>query len=235
MSYAPCPFDSSLLPRGAIGGLALICCLLAGAVRAQSGGCDTGAALSPEYERYAAEEWPREAERFRSNRQSVSRAEGRLRLALEGASSWVELTDCPYGDTAYSYLYERYDEAGRFYVVRTAAYEDFSYTLVMRKTGKQFKVYGTPVWAQDKSRFLTVACSLLPERGTLTVHVPEGDSLRVEGEIALPCGSESCSARWDHASWISVSCTPWSEESKGKKGTEFVLLRGKDGWRRFGR
>ena len=128
----------------------------------------------------------------------MSRADGRLRLALEGVGS-VELTDCPYGDTAYTYLYERYDEAGRFYVVRTPAYEDFSYTLVMRKTGKQVTVYGTPVWAQDKSRFLTVACSLLPERGTLTVHVPEGDGLKVEGEIALPCGSESCSARWDHA------------------------------------
>ena len=116
---------------------------------------------------------------------SASRAIGRTCRARPTVfgSRWrgvdsVELTDCPYGDTAYTYLYERYDEAGRFYVVRTPAYEDFSYTLVMRKTGKQVTVYGTPVWAQDKSRFLTVACSLLPERGTLTVHVPEGDGLR---------------------------------------------------------
>lgn len=225
---------SRLLSRGIAPGLALFCGLLAGTVHAQTGGCDTTAAPSLEYERYAAVEWPQEAVRFKGNRQSVSRVDGRLRLALEGVD-WVELTDCPYGDTAYTYLYERYDEAGRFHVVRTPAYEDFSYTLVMRKTGKQITVYGMPVWAQDKSRFLTVACSLLPERGTLTVHVPEGDGLRVEGEIALPCGSESCSARWDHASWISVSCTPWGEESKGKKGAEFVLLRGKDGWRRFGR
>jgi hypothetical protein len=234
MPYGSWLFDSRFLSRGVVGGLALICCLLAGAAWAQNAGCDTSAAPSLEYERYAAEEWPQEAARFNSNRQSVSRADGRLRLALEGVGS-VELTDCPYGDTANTYLYERYDEAGRFYVVRTPTYEDFSYTLVMRKTGKTVTVYGMPVWAQDKSRFLTVACSLLPERGTLTVHVPEGDGLRVEGEIALPCGSESCSARWDHASWISVSCTPWSEESKGKKGTEFVLLRGKEGWRRFGR
>jgi hypothetical protein len=207
---------------------------VAGAVWAQSGSCDTGAALGLEYERYAAEEWPQETERARSNRQMVSRAEGRLRLALEGVGS-VELTDCPYGDAAYSYLYERYDEAGRFYVVRTTSREDFSYTLVMRKTGKQVTVYGTPVWTQDKSRFLAVACSLLPERGMLTIHVREDEGLKVEGEIALPCATESCSARWDHASWISVSCTPWEEESKGRKGTEFVLLRGKDGWKRFGR
>lgn len=234
MSYAPWLFGSNLLPRRTIGGLALTCCLLAGAVWAQGDRCDPSAAPSLEYERYAAEEWPQEAARIKSNRQSVSRVDGRLRLALEGAGS-VELTDCPYGDTAYTYLYERYDEAGRFYVVRTPVNEDFSYTLVMRKAGTPTTVYGTPVWAQDKSRFLTVACSLLPERGTLTVQMPEGDGLKVEGEIALPCGSESCSARWDHASWISVSCAPWSEESKGRKGTEFVLLRGKDGWRRFGR
>jgi hypothetical protein len=234
MSRGSWPVDLRFLSRGMAGGLAVMCCLLAGAVQAQSGACDTKAAPSLEYERYAAEEWPQEAERFKGNRQIVSRAAGRLRLALEGVGM-VELTDCPYGDTAYTYLYERYDEAGRFYVVRTPAYEDFSYTLVMRKTGKLVTVYGTPVWAQDKSRFLTVACSLLPERGALTVHVPEGDGIKVEGEIALPCGTESCSARWDHASWISVSCTPWEAEGKGKKGTEFVLLRGKDGWRRFGR
>lgn len=227
-------FNSRLLSGCMAGGLALICCLLAGTGHAQTAGCDTKAAPSLEYERYGDEEWPQEAARFKSNRQSVSRAGGRLSLALGGIGS-VELTDCPYGDTAHTHLYERYDEAGRFYVVRTLAPEDFSYTLVMRKTGKQVTVYSTPVWAQDKSRFLTVACSLLPERGTLTVHVPEGDGLKVEGEIALPCGSESCSARWDHASWISVSCTPWEEVSKGKKGAEFVLLRSKDGWRRFGR
>jgi hypothetical protein len=43
----------------------------------------------------------------------------------------------------------------------------------------------------------------------------------------LPCAMESCSARWDFQSWISVSCTPRDET--GKKGAEFVVLRGKDG------
>lgn len=229
--------DSKLLFRGIAGGMALVCCLLAGTARAQTGVCDTTAAPSLEYERYAAEEWPQEAERTKGNRQIVSRAAGRLRLALEGVGR-VELTDCPYGDAAYTYLYERYDEAGRFHVVRTPAYEDFSYTLVLRKTGKTVTVYSTPVWAQDKSRFLTVACSLMNGRGALTIHVPEDDGLRVEGEIALPCGGpepESCSARWDHAAWISVSCALLGGDGKRRKGTEFVVLRGKDGWKRFGR
>ena len=97
-----------------------------------------------------------------------------------------------------SILYERYDQAGRFYVVRKAAHEDFSYALVMMQTGRLFTVYGTPVWTSDKSRFLTVGCSLQPPRGALVIQAPAGDGLATEAEIALPCETESCSARWDY-------------------------------------
>ncbi len=177
--------------------------------------------------------WPQEAERYKGNDQNVSRRGDLLRLALEGGKT-VELVDCPYGDTAYQYLYERYDDAGRFYVIRTPAHEDFSYTLVMKLTGRLFTVYSSPVWTSDKSRFLTVACTLLPTRGSLAIHKPSDDGLALEAEIELPCGMESCAARWDFQSWISVSCMPWSDT--GKKGTEFVVLRGGAGsWRRFGR
>ena len=174
-----------------------------------------------------------EAARLRANAQDVSRRQERLVLKREDGKT-VELTDCPYGDTAYTYLYERYDEAGQFYVIRKAAYEDFSYTLVMKRTGRLYEAYGTPIWASDKSRFLTVACSLLPPRASLTISVPSRDSLATEAEFPLPCEKESCSARWDYQSWISVSCTP--HDSTGKKGSEFVLMRGNDStWRKFGR
>ncbi|MGQ0582620.1 MAG: hypothetical protein ACT4O6_11840 [Reyranella sp.] len=193
-----------------------------------------GAPPTQEYEREnQTKEWPQEAQRFKGDVPSVARQGDRLRLAIDGGRT-VELQDCPYGDTAYQYLYERFDDPGRFYVVRTPAYEDFSYTLVMKRTGRLFTVHGAPVWASDKSRFLSVACSLLPERGALTVYKPSDDGLAVETEIALPCAMESCSARWDFQYWISVSCTPRDET--GKKGTEFVVLRGNDGkWNRFGR
>jgi hypothetical protein len=194
--------------------------------------CVRGAPPSPEYERDSLKEWPQEAQRYKSNEQNVSRQRDRLRLALEGGKT-VELVDCPYGDNAYQYLYERYDEAGRFYVIRTPAREDFSYTLVMKPTGRLFTVYGAPVWASDKSRFLSVACSLLPPRGSLVIQAPSGEGLATEAEIPLPCETESCSARWDFQSWISVACTP---REPGKKGTEFVVIRGNDGtWRKFGR
>ena len=50
--------------------------------------------------------------------------------------------------------------------MRRPAYRDFAYTLVMRSTGKQYTVYGTPIWSQDKARFVTIACSWLALRRT---------------------------------------------------------------------
>ncbi len=212
--------------------------LLAATAHAQMAGEEAkacvpgGQPMSQDYEHDGLAEWPQEAQRFKSNEQMVSRRHDRLRLALDGGKT-AELVDCPYGAGAYQYLYERYDQAGRFYVIRTPAHEDFSYTLVMMRTGRLFTVHGAPVWASDKSRFLTVACSLLPPRGSLVIQAPAGDGLATEAEIPLPCETESCSARWDHPSWISVACTP---RETGKKGTEFVVIRGNDGsWKRFGR
>jgi hypothetical protein len=193
-----------------------------------------GASPNAEYERdNQAKEWPEEARRFRGDVPNVARNGDRLRLSIDGGKS-VELQDCPYGDAAYQYLYERFDDPGRFYVIRKPANEDFSYTLVMKRTGRLFTVYGAPVWASDKSRFLSVACSLVPERGTLTIYAASGEGLVPEAEIPLPCNLQSCSARWDFQSWIAVSCTPRDEP--GKKATEFVVMRGNDGkWNRFGR
>jgi hypothetical protein len=174
-----------------------------------------------------------EADRLRGDAQNVVRQRDRLVLKLEGGKT-VELADCPYGNGAYGYLYERFDEAGPLYVVRKSASEDFSYTLVMRRGGRLYEVYGTPIWAADKSRFATVACSLSPPRASLTIAKPAGEGLTTEAEFPLPCETESCSVRWDFQSWASVACAP--RDGSGKKGTEFVLMRGNDGtWRKFGR
>ncbi len=196
--------------------------------------CAPNGALNPTYESESQKiEWPQEAPRLRADVPNVSRQGDRLRLALDGGSS-VVLQDCPYGDTGYQYLYERYDDPGRFYVVRTPRLDDFTWTLVMKRTGRLFTVQGAPVWASDKTRFLTVACSLQPARGTLSIFAPSGDGLATEAEFELPCATESCSARWDFESWISVACTP--RDDPGRKGKEFVLMRGRDvKWNRFGR
>jgi len=212
-------------------------CWLAATANAQSDACDANAGPpSADFEHYAAQQWPLEAERAKGNRQNVSRVANRLRLALEKGDT-VELADCPRGDTAHVYLYEHFDETGRFYVVRRPAFRDFSYTLVMRATGKQVTVYGTPIWSQDKARFLTVACSWLPPRGALTVHAPASGGIATDAEIPLPTcldETESCSARWDNPSWIAVTCT--RTDGSSRRGSEFVVLRGSDGvWKTFGR
>lgn len=224
------------------GGVRLLCLaalMFPGLVLAQNAGTEAEACVpsgtrDPAYESESRMTgWPQEAQRLRADVPNVSRHQDRLRLAIDGGTA-IELQDCPYGDAGYQYLYERYDDPGRFYVVRTPGLDDFAWTLVMKRTGRLFTVHGAPVWASDKTRFLTVACSLQPARGTLSVFTPSGDGLATEAEIELPCDAESCSARWDLQSWISIACTPRDEPSK--KGREFVLMRGVDGaWNKYGR
>jgi hypothetical protein len=210
-------------------------CATAGA-RAQTEACDTSAGPpSREFELYATEQWPKEAGRFKGSA-DVSRSGDRLNLKLENGGT-VTLADCRHGITAHAHLYEQYDEAGRFYVVRRPAYRDFSYTLVMRATGRQYQVYGTPIWTQDKKRFLTIACSWNPPRGTLSIRTAAKGELATEAEIPLPTclgETETCTARWDNPSWIAVICT--RADGSSRKGSEFVVLKGSDGvWKTFGR
>ena len=212
-------------------------CVLAGGARAQSETCDTSAGPpSPDFELYTSEQWPKEAARFKADAANVSRDGERLRLKLESGDA-VALADCRHGITAHAYLFEQYDAAGRFYVVRRPAYRDFSYILVMRATGKRYEVYGTPIWTADKMRFLTVACSWIPPRGTLTIQASAKGELTTEAEVALPTcldETETCAARWDNPSWIAVTCT--RADGSSRKGSEFVVMKASDGaWKTFGR
>jgi hypothetical protein len=189
--------------------------------------------IDREYERDSAADWPAEAQRLKSGWQLASRDGRTLRLAVDGGKT-VELVDCPHGDDGYRYLYERYDQAGAFHVVRRIDHDDLSYRLVLMRNGALVTAYGLPIWASEKTRFLTIACSLEPPRGTLSIQAPDGEALATEAEFPLPCERESCSARWDHQTWISVTCLP--RGSDAKKGSEFVLIRGNDGkWNKFGR
>jgi hypothetical protein len=212
----------------------IACSLLGVTAVAQTACVPSGRPVDPDYQSDTVAEWPREAQRIKSIEQLVSRQRDRLRLVLDGSKS-LELIDCPYGDDGYHYLYERYDQPGRFHVVRKLAPDDLSYALVMMPTGHVFTAYGAPVWTSEKNKFLTIGCSLQPARGTLVIQAPQGDGLATEAEFPLPCDSESCSARWDHASWISVICTP--RDAGGKKGSEFVLIRSNNNgpWQKFGR
>jgi hypothetical protein len=205
--------------------------LLASMAHAQTVGeaCETfGLRPVDYYQDYILDAWPKEAQRIKGNERRVSRQGDRLRLVVDGGKT-VELLDCPYADVAYAYLYDRYDEAGRFHVVRKPSHEDLSYILVMTGTGRLFTVYSPPVWTPAKSKFLTIACSMLPPRGMLTIHAPTGEGVTTEAEFELPCDPLSCSARWDSESRISVGCVLQGSSLEPVKGREFVLARGDNG------
>ncbi len=181
-----------------------------------------------------SDDWPDEAARIRRHETLVTRAQKVLRLSLDGGRT-LDLVDCAPATPARRYLFERYDQPGRFYVVRTEDADDFFYTLVLMASGRSETAHGMPVWASEKSRYLTVACAIEPARGTLAIRAPTAEGgLATEAEFPLPCDRESCSARWDHESWIAVTCTP--REAGGKKGSEFVLMRSNNGqWSKLGR
>ena len=150
-----------------------------------------------------------------------------LPLELEGRRSLVLCS----GEKQYEY--ERFDEAGQFHIVRTQKGDDFFYTLVAKRGGEQTEVFSTPVWASDKSRFVTLGCSLQPARGELKIMKPAGASLATEAEFPIPCEAESCLARWTAPSWLTVICTPRGDDKA--KGTEFSVLLRAGTWAKFGR
>ena len=98
----------------------------------------------------------------------------------------------------------------------------------MMRTGRLFTVYGAPVWASDKSRFLTVACSLQPDaRQPHSSTLRRAMALATEAEIPLPC---------EHGKLLGPLGFPVVDlgdlratRRPGKKGTEFVVMRGNDG------
>ncbi|HYC65737.1 MAG TPA: hypothetical protein VEC14_13485 [Reyranellaceae bacterium] len=101
-----------------------------------------------------------------------------LALELDNRKSAVLCS----GD-AKQYEYERLDEAGRFHIVRTAVGDDFFYTLVLKGSGEQIEVPSTPIWATDKSRFVTVGCSLQPARGEIKIQPAGGQGPRDGSDV----------------------------------------------------
>ena len=218
--------------RALLVGSAIIGALLCASALAQPA-CPGDQPEDPDYRQDSAVDWPIEAGRLAVNPRLASREGGSLTLSVDGGRT-VSLSDCPYGDDGYRFLYERYDQSGAFHVVRRLARDDVSYRLVLMRTGTVVSLPGLPIWTSERTRFLTIGCSLDPPRAALSIQAPGNDGLVSEADFPLPCERESCSARFDHQSWISVTCVPRDETSK--RGSEFVLIRDPAGrWNRFGR
>jgi hypothetical protein len=169
-----------------------------------------------------SENWAEERSRW-ANERGVWRYLDRLFLVVEGGKV-VTLTDCPFTDEMYFYLYENYDDNGGFYVVRTVFYEDHLFALVMRKTGKLIDIPGRPIWSPDKARFAYGVCDLLNGKDNLAILRPSGDrtGVKVEIEANIPCGLGDCELAWESASTLTATCLKSGEQGNERKRVRYV-------------
>ena len=170
--------------------------------------------------------WAEEKPRYANNR-DVWRWLDRLYIAISGGKL-LTLADCAFGDDLHFYLYERYDEAGEFHVVRTYFYEDHLYALVMRRTGKIYTIPGQPIWSPDRTRFAYSICDLMNGREELAVMSMSNDRPNLEAKSDLPCTLGNCKLIWENNTMVSATC----EDPQGCGGKRQVvrLTRKGDGW-----
>lgn len=163
-----------------------------------------------------AKSWVEEKPRFANDR-DVWRWLDRLYIAYEGGRV-VTLADCPFTDSMYRYLYDRYDENGQFHIVRQIFYEDHFFALVMRKTGRLFTIPAPPVWSPDKTRFAYGVCDLLNGKDDLAILKPAGDGrLEREIETKIPCGLGDCRLNWESPSALTATCPKAGEQGNERK------------------
>ena len=173
-----------------------------------------------------ARNWQQEAPRI-GNKTAAWRYLDRLYLGLDGGKV-ATLTDCPLGDNLRLYLYERYDEAGGFHVVRTLYYEDHTYALIMRKTGLMFTVPAAPIWSPDRTRFAYGVCDLMNAKDDIAIMKVAGDGLQTESAGHMPCGMGNCALVWENASTLAATCTEAADQ--GGKRQVMRLVRHDDKW-----
>ena len=173
-----------------------------------------------------ATRWAEEKPRYTNDR-DVWRVLDRLYIAIDGGRV-LTLSDCAFGDDLHFYLYERWDQAGEFHVVRTYFYEDHLYALVMRKTGKIYTVPGRPIWSPDRTRFAYSVCDLLNGKEEMAVLSMSGDRPKEEAKVELPCLLGGCKLVWEGNTMVSATC----EDPQGSGGKRQVvrLTRKGDGW-----
>lgn len=165
-----------------------------------------------------ASKWAEERTHWVNNR-DVWRFLDKLYIAYEGGNV-VTLTDCPFTDTMYFYLYEGYQPDGGFHLVRAVYYEDHVFTLVMRKTGKLIDIPGRPVWSPDKARFAYGVCDLMNGKDDFAILRPTENGVKAEIEAKIPCGLGTCELDWESPSALIASCP-----RSGDKGDEIRHVR----------
>ena len=168
-------------------------------------------------------EWAEERSRW-LDRRDVWRWLDRLYLAVDGGKV-VTLTDCPFTDSLYLYLYEKYDETGGFHIVNVRFYEDLVYALVMKKTGKIFTIPALPVWSPDRTRFAYGACSVLNGQDEIAISHLSPDGFETETTAQMPCGLGDCDLAWESADTLAATC-PKADEQGNEHKVMWLTRRG---------
>ena len=172
--------------------------------------------------------WAEEKRRFANNR-DVWRWLDRLYIAYEGGKV-VTLADCPFTDSMYRFLYDRYDGNGEFHIVRQIFYEDHLFALVMRKTGRLYTIPAPPVWSPDKARFAYGACDLMNGKDDLAILKPVGNGqLEVEIETRIPCGLGGCQLAWESPIALAATCPKAGDQGNERRVVRLTLSGGS--WR----
>lgn len=164
--------------------------------------------------------WAEEAPRIAAAR-GVWRWLDKLFIVVEGGKV-TTLTDCPFSDGMYFYIYERYDAAGRFHVVRTQFYEDHVFALVMTRTGRLIDIPGRPIWSPDKARFAYGVCDLLNGKDSLAIMHPTEEGVTAEIEATIPCGLGDCKLAWENAGALTATCPNSGDEGNEPRRVRYV-------------
>jgi hypothetical protein len=151
-----------------------------------------------------------------------------LYLVVDEGHKLTTLVDCPFNKAALFYLYEHFDEIGRFYVVQKAVHEDGPhYLLVSKEDGSSIEVLGLPVWSPAKSRFLAGSCRA--GTGTMSIIGLAQDKPRTEGTFELPCDAGDCELKWDDPSTVWAACGSGARTLRVTgKGTSWAVVPGSD-------
>lgn len=173
-----------------------------------------------------ATRWAEEKPRYADSR-DVWRVLDRLHIAIDGGRV-LTLSDCAYGDDLHFYIYERWDQAGGFHIVRTYFHEDHLYALVMRRTGRIYTGPGRPIWSPDRTRFAYSVCDLLNGKEEFAILGMADDRPKEEIKVPLPCTLGDCKLVWEGNTMVSATC----EDPQGKSRNRQVvrLTRKGDGW-----
>jgi len=156
--------------------------------------------------------WAEEAKRIASSGQNVVRDDDELYVPLHAPNfpRVVVLRSLWTLDPAASYLYESYDDAAHFHIVRVGGSDYPTLLFISARTGLIYESIGTgaPVYSPDKSRFFSVGLGGMGCGGEgFTVYRFDSEKVFLEAQTTMSCEGP-CTHAWSGSNEIKSECAP---------------------------